>query len=1310
MLASSQVVAPGPYFVTATDVNGDGKVDLISASPGNNAVTVLTNNGTGNFALAATLSVSGGPISVTAADVNGDGKVDLITANNSAGTMTILTNNGSGSFVAAGTSTAGSGAFSVAAVDINGDGKLDLICANANANTLSLLTNNGSGGFALASSPVVGITPVSVAAGDLNGDGAPDLVTANLNANSLSILFNTGAIVTPVFLNLNASNLTSGTIPDARLSANVVLESGPNVFSGTNRFSSVLLATNSDNQFGGNGAGLTGVDLRAANSFGAMSWTTNVFYQLFSSPVVGTSPRSVVAADINGDGKVDLISAMSGSGIISVLTNNGSAVFGSVPTPLPSSAPYWVAVADVNGDSKLDVITANFNNNTLSVFTNNGSGSLALWSTPSLSSGPVAVVAVDVNADGRMDLITANPNASTLSVLTNTGSAFVLSATLLVGSTPENLAAADINGDGKIDLISANYNSGSLTVLTNNGSGNFVFYATIFLSTGPYFVKAVDVNNDGRMDLVAANPSSSTISICLNNGGGSFSINTISVPGSPINVASADVNGDGKVDLITANNSGSSLSLLTNNGSGGFAISSTIGVGPLPFAVAVGDLTGDGRADLISANNGGNTLSVLLNSMVNGASFAGNGAGLTNLIVTAANITSGTLADARLSSNIPRLNANNEFTGTNGLNDKDIHFRNSADGNHGVGWYGSTGPIKTFAGFGPDGPILYGFQSGGLGTTSGGQTLALMWNSLGRVGIGKTSPATALDVNGTVAASSGSFGGTVSANSFSGSSASISGTVSASALDVSGAVTAINFSGSGAGLTLLNASNLVGILADAVLSTNVALLGGTNVFTQTNQFAGVVVATNAANQFVGSFAGGGAGLTNVPATNLTGVLTSAQIPNLDASIITSGSLVDGRLSTNVALRSGGNTFDGNQVFNNGYLGIGTAAPNRPLQIGSTTTATNALVRFACGNGTALRQWELGVQYGGTNTASPNYDFAITDVTAAATRFLVDWQTGNVGIGTNDPASKLHVLGGGIFSGSVSAASFAGDGSALTNLNAGNVSSGTLADARLSANVTLLNGTNVFTGTNRFAGVVLATNANNQFAGVFAGTGAGLTNLFPTNLVGTLPINTTLKFAGDRTNGIANPVLLVNNTNTSSSAAPALRVQNDGGTTPNGALSVSANVSATAANSVIAQFGNASSFVVTITNDGTIYSKGVALTSDRNAKQSFSAVNGKLVLEKVASLPMTEWDYKDTPGIRHLGPMAQDFHAAFGLNGSDDHHISVVDEGGVALAAIQGLNEKFEESTEKGEGRITQLEQENAQLKARLEKLERLLTR
>ena len=122
-------------------------------------------------------------------------------------------------------------------------------------------------------------------------------------------------------------------------------------------------------------------------------------------------------------------------------------------------------------------------------------------------------------------------------------------------------------------------------------------------------------------------------------------------------------------------------------------------------------------------------------------------------------------------------------------------------------------------------------------------------------------------------------------------------------------------------------------------------------------------------------------------------------------------------------------------------------------------------------------------------------------------------------------------------------------------------------------------------------------------------------------------------------------------------------------------------------------------------NGTTWQNG----SDRDSKEAFAAINPRTVLEKVLALPITEWKYKvEADGIEHLGPMAQDFHAAFGLNGSDDKHIATVDEGGVALAAIQGLNEKVESGKQKAETRLEKLEAENAELKARLEKLEQLV--
>jgi hypothetical protein len=107
-------------------------------------------------------------------------------------------------------------------------------------------------------------------------------------------------------------------------------------------------------------------------------------------------------------------------------------------------------------------------------------------------------------------------------------------------------------------------------------------------------------------------------------------------------------------------------------------------------------------------------------------------------------------------------------------------------------------------------------------------------------------------------------------------------------------------------------------------------------------------------------------------------------------------------------------------------------------------------------------------------------------------------------------------------------------------------------------------------------------------------------------------------------------------------------------------------------------------------------------SDRNLKENFRSVDTRSVLDKVATLPISEWNYRDDPGSRHLGPVAQDFHAAFGI-GPDDRHIATVDADGVALAAIQGLNQKLEETVRLQGDRIERLE-------AELSELRRLLAR
>ena len=121
----------------------------------------------------------------------------------------------------------------------------------------------------------------------------------------------------------------------------------------------------------------------------------------------------------------------------------------------------------------------------------------------------------------------------------------------------------------------------------------------------------------------------------------------------------------------------------------------------------------------------------------------------------------------------------------------------------------------------------------------------------------------------------------------------------------------------------------------------------------------------------------------------------------------------------------------------------------------------------------------------------------------------------------------------------------------------------------------------------------------------------------------------------------------------------------------------------------------------VLNGGANFSSGVNApsfntTSDRNAKQDFAEVDGREVLAKVVALPIQTWKFKQDSGTRHIGPMAQDFHSAFGV-GPDDKHIATVDADGVALTAIQGLHSIVKEK-----------ETEIAELKKRLEALEKII--
>jgi hypothetical protein len=116
-------------------------------------------------------------------------------------------------------------------------------------------------------------------------------------------------------------------------------------------------------------------------------------------------------------------------------------------------------------------------------------------------------------------------------------------------------------------------------------------------------------------------------------------------------------------------------------------------------------------------------------------------------------------------------------------------------------------------------------------------------------------------------------------------------------------------------------------------------------------------------------------------------------------------------------------------------------------------------------------------------------------------------------------------------------------------------------------------------------------------------------------------------------------------------------------------------------------------LMTLDGTGKLFAHGFGTISDRNAKRDFATVDSLNILDKVVALPISTWSYNNDPTTRHIGPMAQDFAAAFAV-GPDDKHIMTVDADGVVLAAIQGLHQMMQ-----------QKDQEIAQLRRKLQAIE-----
>ena len=348
----------------------------------------------------------------------------------------------------------------------------------------------------------------------------------------------------------------------------------------------------------------------------------------------GIPLTAVVIADLNGDGYPDIVAATvfyypfcgnGTGGTLEVLLGNGD---GTLQLPVTyCSGGDWassVTVADVNGDGKPDLVVANVDtaygnhNGSVGMLLGNGDGTFQPAVTYYSGGGQAWSVAVaDVNRDGKIDLVAANYDDNSIGVLLGNGDGtFQPALTYGSGGSGGSIAVsvADVNGDYKPDLLVALSSNNRVGVLLGNGDGTFQTALPYDSGgSGPVAVAVADVNRDGKPDLLVTTPGSGTVSVLLGNSGGTLqkAVAYNSGGSNPVAVVVADVNGDGKLDLLLGNSG--IVAVLLGNGDGTFQTALAYysgGSGPQ----AVADLNRDKSPDLVdvSVSGGGTTVGVML--------------------------------------------------------------------------------------------------------------------------------------------------------------------------------------------------------------------------------------------------------------------------------------------------------------------------------------------------------------------------------------------------------------------------------------------------------------------------------------------------------------------------------------------------------------------------------------------------------------------------------------------------------------------------------------------------------------------------
>ncbi|HET8552527.1 MAG TPA: FG-GAP-like repeat-containing protein [Gammaproteobacteria bacterium] len=658
--------APQPYGLAAADLNGDGKLDLVTGSNASTStaqLSVLIGNGDGSFQAHQDYTVDGSTSFrtglVAVGDVTGDGALDVVAVTGTANIYVVPVNtDGSLDTASVQTLTQGSAAnnlYNLALTDINGDGTLDIVTDDASH------VNVFYGQATLAATPDQQVSVASpspnIAAGDFNEDGYADIVESDVGRRYLQLLLNQGGKLTdPVPTHLFPVDVGAwGTISVADVdgdghldlfvdddychgdSSYILYGSGDGTFTdpapvpaGVCGYTTATVAAGTGLRNLLTGSWWWDAVVTEARNLGDRKFYTYARYPYATADADGTvhgfSASDMAVADFDGNGRPDLVTADAGDHSFSLLLSGGEGGFKAPVVQALSSLDgiASIAAADIDGDGNADVIVPS-DNGVLYVWRGDGAGGFASPETNTSASGTVQDIAIgDINGDGKPDAVLAAWGAGQAQICMGDGTGkFNCSGSETV-TQPFGVALADLNGDGNADLVvSSNYNPGSgysTYVYTGDGTGKFTSAATLATTTvmsdgtprydAPRGIAIGDVNGDGKPDLIVGT-SGAAAYLFEGKGDGTFgagaAITTdLSSSGNPEAVALDDVNGDGMLDVIAGNNKESTVAVVLGYGDGTFNTPLVYASGTSNAGVAVVDVDGDDQPDIVALNRAAN--------------------------------------------------------------------------------------------------------------------------------------------------------------------------------------------------------------------------------------------------------------------------------------------------------------------------------------------------------------------------------------------------------------------------------------------------------------------------------------------------------------------------------------------------------------------------------------------------------------------------------------------------------------------------------------------------------------------------------